>query len=138
MTDQTTLPQFLQKGIEHFSLALRLLAITLQHRFGYRDAGANGIYIDAERAKCVRQRFGQGDAGDIARRGADRGTGRTSRTAAYVNDASPTSLLHVWRGLARAAIVPRNFSSKSLTICSSVITSMLSGMVPPTRAAQLA
>src|SRR5215471_15115014 len=126
MTDQTTLPQFLQKCIEHFFLALRLLAVKLKLLFGYRGAGVNGIYIDAEWAKCVRQRFGQGHAGDIARWCADRGAGRTSRTAAYVNDASPTSLLHVWRGLARAAIVPRNFSSKSLTICSSVITSMLS------------
>src|SRR5215467_2407553 len=109
MTDQTTLPQFFQKGVEHFSLALRLLAITFQHRFCYRGAGVNGIYIDAERAKCVRQRFGQGDAGDIARWGADRGAGHTSRAAAYVNDASPTSLLHVWRGVARAAIVTEKF-----------------------------
>src|ERR1700752_4755631 len=92
-------------SFESFALTLRLLAEALRDRFGHGRAGIDRVHIDSIRTKRIGQRLGKRDAGNIARRCTDPGARRAPRTAAQVDDATPTDLLHVRRSGARAAIV---------------------------------
>src|SRR5512132_1344551 len=109
MTDNTPLPQFFEISVKCLALALRLLAATLQHCFGERGTGVDSVHVDTEGPERVRQGLCQGDAGDVARRSADRGAWRAPGAAAQVNDPAPTGPLHVRRRLAGAAVVAEKF-----------------------------
>src|SRR6266481_774087 len=112
MANHAALPEFFEIGFKCLALALRLLSATLQHGFGYGRAGVDGVHVDTEGTKRVRQGLCQGDARDVAGRRADGGTRSASSAAAQVDDPTPTSLFHIRRGLARAAVIAEEFFFK--------------------------
>src|SRR5262245_44523116 len=109
MADKTALPQFFEIRVNCLALAIRLLAVTLQHGFSDGGAGVDGVHVDSKGTERVRQGLRQGDRRNITGRRADRGARRASGTTAQVNNPAPTRLLHVGRSLACAAIVAKEF-----------------------------
>src|SRR5687768_3031917 len=109
MANHAALAQLFEMRIESLALTLCLIAKTLQDRLCDRRARIDGIDVNTERSERIRQRFRQRDAGDIARRRADRRTRGAPRAAAQVDNPAPARLLHVRGRFPGTAIVAEEF-----------------------------